>query len=138
MLDRINSVLKPGGTVVVVEWAYERFDEATARWCFDRLAAGTDEGWLHNHRGRWRESGRAWDGYFQAWVSEEQLHAGRDIIRGLQARFDTQLFSEGSYLFTDLDGVTSADEQAAIDARLIQATGLRYVGQRRARSRAGG
>ena len=58
--------------------------------------------------------------------------------RGLQARFDTRVISECPYFFTDLDGVTSADERAAIDAGLIQATGLHYVGQRRARSRVGG
>lgn len=131
VLDRINSVVDLGGTVVVVEWAHERFDEATAHWCFDRLAPGDEEGWLHHHRDRWRESGRDWDGYFQAWVSDERLHAGHDIMRGLQARFDTRAVDTGPYFFTDLDGITSADEQAAIDAGLIQATGLRYVGQRR-------
>jgi len=132
VLDRINSVLEPGGTVVVVECAHERFDEATARWCFDRLDAGNDEGWLYHHRDRWRESGWDWDRYFQAWISEERLHAGRDIMQGLRARFDTRAISAGPYVFADLDGVTSADEQAAIDSGLIQATGLRYVGQRRA------
>jgi hypothetical protein len=30
-------LLVPGGVLVVVEWAWERFDEATARWCFARL-----------------------------------------------------------------------------------------------------
>jgi SAM-dependent methyltransferase len=138
VLDRIHSMLEPGGTVVVVEWAHERFDEAAARWCFDRLAAGNDEGWLYQHRNRWRESGRAWDGYFRAWVSQEQLHAGRDIMGGLRARFDTRAISEGPYFLTDLDGVTRADEEAAIDAGLIQAAGLHYVGQRRAGSRVGG
>jgi SAM-dependent methyltransferase len=39
VLDRINASLTPGGTVVVIEWAHERFDDATAAWCFDRLSA---------------------------------------------------------------------------------------------------
>lgn len=132
VLDRITAVLKPGGTVVVVEWAHERFDEATARWCFDRLAAG-DEGWLAHHRDRWRESGQRWDRYFQGWLSDERLYAGLDIMRGLQTRFDTHAVGKGPYLFSDLGDVTSAEEQAAIDAGAIQATGLRYIGQRRAR-----
>jgi hypothetical protein len=56
---------------------------------------------------------------------------------GLQARFNTPAIGEGPYFFTDLR-VTRADEQAAIDAGLIQAAGLHYVGQRRAPSRVGG
>ena len=132
VLDRISSVLDPHGTVVVVEWAHERFDEATARWCFDRLTAGEDS-WLSHHRDRWRASGLSWDPYFHGWVSDERLHAGRDIVRGLQARFDTKIVREGSYLFADLGDVSGDDEQAAIDAGVIQATGIRYVGRRRAR-----
>jgi hypothetical protein len=65
-------------------------------------------------------------------VSDERLHAGRDIVRGLQARFDTKIVREGSYLFADLGDVSGDDEQAAIDAGVIQATGIRYVGRLRA------
>jgi hypothetical protein len=61
------------------------------------------------------------------------LYSGRDIMRGLQTRFDTHVVGKGPYLFSDLGDVTSAEEQAAIDAGVIQATGLRYIGQRRAR-----
>src|SRR5215207_3775875 len=31
-LDRLQDLLVPAGKLVVVEWAWERFDEATARW----------------------------------------------------------------------------------------------------------
>jgi SAM-dependent methyltransferase len=44
---RLAASLAPGGVLVVVEWARDRFDEATARWCFDRLPRpGDDPGWL--------------------------------------------------------------------------------------------
>jgi hypothetical protein len=44
--DRLAEALAPGGLLVVVEWARERFDETTARWCFDRLPQpGDDSGW---------------------------------------------------------------------------------------------
>lgn len=129
VLDRIKSLLEPGGTVVVIEWAHERFDQATAGWCFDRL--GTDEGWLHHHRDQWRESGQAWDQYFQAWVRDEQMHSGTDIVRELRTRFDTGTSGDGPLFFADLDGTTRADEQAAIDAGLIQPNALYYVGRRR-------
>jgi SAM-dependent methyltransferase len=39
VLDRVGANLSPGGAVVVIEWAHERFDDATAAWCFDRLSA---------------------------------------------------------------------------------------------------
>jgi hypothetical protein len=37
VLDRLQAALAPGGVVVMVEWARERFDQATARWTEDRL-----------------------------------------------------------------------------------------------------
>lgn len=37
VLDRVAAWLSPGGTFVVLEWAWERFDEVAARWTFDRL-----------------------------------------------------------------------------------------------------
>ena len=36
-LALVGAALAPGGGAVIVEWARERFDEATARWCFARL-----------------------------------------------------------------------------------------------------
>jgi SAM-dependent methyltransferase len=46
-LSRLKDLLVRGGVLVVVEWAWERFDEATARWCFARLtppAPGAEPG----------------------------------------------------------------------------------------------
>jgi SAM-dependent methyltransferase len=67
VLDRLGAVLAPGGVLVVVEWAWERFDEATARWCFARLASpnpGEEPGWLHKAQERWAASGQRWDDTF--------------------------------------------------------------------------
>jgi SAM-dependent methyltransferase len=135
VLDLAKAALVPGGPVVVVEWAHERFDEPTARWCFDRLSPSSDDehDWLRRHHDRWGESGRSWDEYFEAWVREEGMHPGRDVVAGLQARFDTRAIIEGPYCFADLYGVTAQQEQAAIDAGQIRATGIRYVGHRTAR-----
>lgn len=128
VLDRIKAALATRGTLIVLEWARERFDEPTARWCFDRLPpTGDHEGWLHRHRDRWRESGQPWETYLDAWAIEEHLHTGHDIVRGLQARFDTQVISDGLYLFSDLEATTPDQEQAAIDAGHIQPAGIRYV-----------
>jgi SAM-dependent methyltransferase len=133
VLGRVQASLLPDGVLVVVEWAWERFDEATARWCFDRLsppAPGVEPGWLHRHQERWAASEQAWDGYCRAWATEEGLHPGGEIVRVLDARFNRQLLAEGPYFFADLADTDEAEEQAAIDAGQIQATGIQYAASR--------
>ncbi len=132
VLDLVDAVLVPGGVAVIVEWARERFDEATARWCFSRLPEPDgDPGWLHQRHAEWRESGQPWDAYLRSWAQAEGLHAGRDILDELDARFDSQPATYGPYFFADLAGTSQADEQAAIDSGLIQASRIQYVGRRR-------
>jgi SAM-dependent methyltransferase len=155
VLDRILATLAPTGVLIVVEWALERFDEPTARWCFDRLpstgaayvhdaaqtraaahadadASGEEAegGWLHHHRARWLASGTSWEEYVASWARQEGLHAGGDVVAGLDARFHRRLCTVGPYYFADL-GITEAQEQAAIDSGAIQANGIRYVGHPR-------
>lgn len=133
VVEWMASALGPDGRLVVVEWARERFDEATAKWCFARLPErGEDEpGWLHDHRDQWRASGEPWETYREAWAEAEKMHTGQDILTALDARFQPSLIVAAPYFFPDLDGVTEADERAAIDAGRIQATGVRYAGRLR-------
>jgi SAM-dependent methyltransferase len=133
VLDRLGVVLAPGGVLVVVEWAWERFDEATARWCFARLASpnpGEEPGWLHKGRERWVASGQPWDDFLRSWATEEGLYPGEEIVRGLDTRFHRQLYVEGPYFFPDLADPSEAEEEAAIDAGLIRAGGIRYAATR--------
>ncbi|MBO0774762.1 MAG: methyltransferase domain-containing protein [Actinobacteria bacterium] len=134
--DLAVAALKPGGTAVVVEWARERFDEATARWCFSRLAepAGDDDGWLNHQHAQWRESGQPWDAYLRSWAQAEGLHTGQEILAELDARFDAPPASYGPYYFADLADTSEADEQAAIDSGLIQANRIQYAGRRKSHS----
>jgi SAM-dependent methyltransferase len=132
VLDRIRDALAPGGTLIVVEWARERFDEPTARWCFDRLPpaiADSEAGWLHRHRDRWTGSGLPWQEYLNSWAAEEGLHTGAQILAGLDARFRRRWCAFGPYFFADLADTTEADEQAAIDSGDISANGIHHVGQ---------
>jgi SAM-dependent methyltransferase len=134
VVDRIGSLLAPEGKVVVIEWAWERFDTATASWCFERLtptASAAEPGWLHGHRDGWQASGAPWDRYFTRWVTEHGLHAAARIIGALDHRFDRRSLSEAPYVFSSLDDTSAADEQAAIDAGTIEATGVHYVATRR-------
>ena len=77
--------------------------------------------------GRFRE---AWGGYLRDWATEEGLHPGEAILRGLDARFDRRLSVEGPYFFADLADTSEAEEQAAIDTGQIRAGGIRYAATR--------
>ena len=132
VLDRVEAALAPGGVLAVVEWARERFDEATARWCQDRLPApGPDAGWLSQRCAEWRESQLGWEQYLRGWAEAEGLHEGQQILRELDARFDSSSVAYRPYYFPDLSGVSEADEQAAIDNGLIQPGRIQYTGRRR-------
>lgn len=130
-LDRALGMLRARGVVVVMEWDWERFDVATATWCFDRLAENPPEGehsWLHHHRERWQRSGKPWSRYLRGWVAEHGVHAARAIVRELDARVTPRLIQETPYFFSELCSTTWTDERRAIDAGAIQATGLLFVG----------
>ena len=130
VIGHVAASLRPGGLVIVAEWEWERFDEATARWCFDRLdgAETSDPGWLQRRRKGWLASGEPWDGYFAAWASGHGLHRAERILAALDRRFEAVLCERGPYFYADLEGVAEQDEQAAIDAGEINGTGIRYVG----------
>jgi SAM-dependent methyltransferase len=131
VLDLTAAALLPGGSLVVIEWARERFDETTARWCFDYLPPPAGEpNWLQRRHDEWHDSGLRWEAYCRAWAQEEGLHADEDIVRELDARFDRQSLSYGPYFFPDLAGVSEDDEQATIDAGEIRANRISYVGLR--------
>lgn len=131
VVDHAAATLAPNGVLIVVEWAHERFDEATARWCFDRLPDGGEQGWLHSHRDLWLSSGKPWQAYLDAWVGDERLHSGKEIVQALQARFSTRQLAEAPYFFSELPPTSESDEQAAADSGEIQATGIRYVAANR-------
>ncbi len=131
VVGRIASAIRPHGVLIVIEWASERFDEPTARWCFDRLDENGEPGWLSHRRDAWRESGQSWDAYRAEWAGSERLHTGQDVMQAVLGRFDTRLLTTGPYFFPELSEVTEAAEQRAIDTGLIQANGIRYVGQLR-------
>src|SRR6201981_3414838 len=132
VVDLAAAALVPAGVLVVVEWARERFDEATAGGCFARLPRpGGEGGWLNDRYEQWQASGQSWDVYFRSWADGEGLHSGEDILRALQARFETRELSYGAYFFPDLSGTSEAGELAAIDAAKIQANRIQYHGSRR-------
>jgi hypothetical protein len=121
-------VVRPGGVVIVVEWASERFDEETASWCFERL--GSEESWLQRLRDEWLGSGLDWQDYFRSWLGHEHLHSGETLVRLLDERFERRHLSYGPYFFAGLADATERDEQAAIARGEIRAGRIDYVGTR--------
>ncbi|MGH3587601.1 MAG: class I SAM-dependent methyltransferase [Pseudonocardia sp.] len=134
VLDAVSTAFAPGGTLIVLEWASERFDAATAQWCFERLPAAEshdEANWLQRHRDHWQASDQPWDAFFQAWLQEESLHPSDDILRELDLRFEQKNCRFGPYCFPALPGTTMDDEQMAIDENRIQATAVQYTAVRR-------
>jgi SAM-dependent methyltransferase len=131
VLDKIQAVLAPGGLVIVVEWAWERFNVETLRWCVARLDPDDEPSWLHHRRDEWLESDQSWNAYVNTWAAREGLHTSQRIRLGLDARFDGLVSALGPYYFSELAHTTAADEQAAIDSGAIQAGATYYVGRTR-------
>jgi SAM-dependent methyltransferase len=128
VIERVANALVPGGMLVMVEWAWEEFDEATADWCFQRLGPEEDAGWLHRRRDEWVVSGQPWSVYLRDWTQKEQLQAADRLLRLLDLRFDREHVEHGAYFFPDLAQTSEQDERAAIEAGQIRATRVDYVG----------
>jgi SAM-dependent methyltransferase len=133
VMPKAREGLTPGGVLVVVEWDWESMDEATARWCFERLREPTgteaDHSWLLNVRDEWLASGQPWMRYLATWAAHEGLHTAGAMLREMDQRFDRRSCVRSPYYFPDLADTTESDEQDAIDAHEIQAGGIRFVGR---------
>jgi peroxiredoxin len=136
VLTKVVESLRDKGTLVIIEWDWQRFDEATARWCFDRLepvGPGSRHSWLHHSRDDWLASGDSWAEYVRTWATREGIHPIDTMLHALDSRFERRTLSHGPYFFAELAHTPEAAEQAAIDAGLIAATGIKYVGHPRSR-----
>jgi SAM-dependent methyltransferase len=131
VLDKVAGALDPHGLIVVVEWDWENFDEATGRWCLERLDPVERDSWLAHLRDEWATSGQGWDEYLHAFAERHGLHGARRIVDELDHRFDRLSYRRAPYFFPDLSETTEADELEAISAGRIQAARIEYVGRRR-------
>jgi SAM-dependent methyltransferase len=137
VLDKVDEVLQETGRVVVIEWAWDRFDGATSEWCFERLPARSekDSGWLQGIHEEWKRARAAgthqsFEIYCREWAAAEGLHSSKEILTELRRRFAESLLEWGPYFYVDLYNVSEADEQAAIDEGRIRAPSFRFVGQK--------
>jgi ubiquinone/menaquinone biosynthesis C-methylase UbiE len=78
-LSNMADLLRVGGTLVVVEFAWDRIDEATAEWALERLPVASlseKPSWLGRRCQEWarggaRETRAPAESYFAEWASEE-------------------------------------------------------------------
>ena len=138
-LSNMADLLRVGGTLVVVEFAWDRIDEATAEWALERLPVASlseKSSWLGRRCQEWarggaRETRAPAESYFAEWASEEGFHSSRRIRDELGRHFVERLFEWVPYLYPELrEDVSESDESAAIEAGTINSTGFRYVGTR--------
>ena len=129
----------------MVEFAWDRIDEATAQWALERLPAATPSGkpswlahcccrvWARGDEGGSHHHADYAEAHLARWASEESLHDSRQVRAELERCFVERRFEWVPYLYPDLgDGVSEANESAAIESGTINATAFRYVGVRRA------
>jgi SAM-dependent methyltransferase len=132
-VDKLADVLAPGGALILVEFAWDRFDDRTAHWCLDRLSSQpVEDNWLHDRLGVIKERLDAEEPLragevFRAWAAEEGFHSSVDMRTALRTRFSEDMFEWGPYLYPDLADVTREQERSAIDRGEIQPTGFRVV-----------
>lgn len=129
-LDKIAGALRPGGLVIVVEWDWESFDEATAQWCMERLGPPESDSWLQRHHAEWTESGLSWEDYLRDWTHHHGVRSAREILLELDRRFHRVRYERGPYFFAELADTTEADEREAIEAGRIHAGRIDWVGRR--------
>jgi SAM-dependent methyltransferase len=103
-LEKLHSLLRPGATLVVREFAWDLVDEATARWDYERL--GRSGGLAE-----WR-------------VEHEQLRTFEEMRVALDACFRERSFRWGPYL----SEYQTADGDADEELRLIRSGAIRAVG----------
>jgi SAM-dependent methyltransferase len=135
-LDRSVRLLRPGGRLVVVEYGWDRIDQATARWYWRHLPADhahTGQGFLRSCCQQWRQDRDAggaepFEVYRDRWARGQAMHDSATMLRELQARYAARSLTWGPYLYADLDA-TETDEQAGIDGGELQATSFRFVGE---------
>jgi SAM-dependent methyltransferase len=123
-LDRIVGLLRPGGLLILDEFAKERFSGATRRWYY------------HQRRARAvidRDDHPVPDD-FQTWEREweqkhAEIHPHAEMRPEIDRRFSERFFAWGPYLFSYwLDDALEPLERKLIETGAIEATGFRYVG----------
>ena len=122
--DKVASLLRTGGRLVVQEWAKENFTGDTARWYHaQRLKRATEE--------------KPVPGDFEEWARDSDahlahVHPASEVFRALEERFATRVLEWVPYLYSHhLVDEVEPEERALIETGPIAATGVLYAGDLR-------
>jgi SAM-dependent methyltransferase len=123
-VEKIAGLLRPGGLLLLAEFAVERFAGATASWYHRQRQALAALG-----------IGEAPDPDFDTWLAQwrrehAEIHPFAELRAALDARFAELSFAWTPYLFD----YRLLDELEPVERRLIEdgavaATGVRYAGR---------
>jgi SAM-dependent methyltransferase len=145
-LERVHSLLQPGGQIILEEFDTEAADETSARWFYgaQRILAAADlfrepvggaEDWVKNPLKVWRED-HEHDGV--------PLSTGEEMLVKVGSRFEITSVERGPYFFRYLaaqaekagrpsEGLSRnlfALEKQLIAAQYLRPLGLRLVGRK--------
>jgi SAM-dependent methyltransferase len=116
-LSKLHRLLVPDGRLIVVEHAFERLDEPTARW------------YLEKRQARQRGAPSSLHACLAEWKADHAgLHGYAAMRRELDRRFSERWFAWTPALCHELGEALEQEERALIDAGSIRATGFLYVG----------
>jgi SAM-dependent methyltransferase len=124
-VDKLERLLRPGGRLVLAEFAKERLDGVTARWYHAQRTALSAVG---------REDARI-EPNFDAWRLEltqvlDDVHPATDLLASL-ARFREIRLEWTPYLYDyRLDDSLEPAERVLIESGEIEPVGFLYVGER--------
>ena len=120
--DKVAALLKPGGVLVLEEFAKERLRGATADWYYAERKRRDDDGELPDDVETW----------FRGWDERHGIHPWEDLHRALAGRFEERYVGGVPYLYDfRLEDELEPVERRLIESGTIDATGIRYVGTRR-------
>jgi SAM-dependent methyltransferase len=118
-LSKLHRLLVPGGRLIVVEHAFDRLDEPTARW------------YLERRRAKGPHAPSSLQACLAEWEADHAgLHGYAAIRRELDLRFTERWFAWTPSLYLELGKALEQEERRLIEAGSIQATGFQYVGER--------
>jgi SAM-dependent methyltransferase len=117
-LSKLHRLLVPGGRLIVIEHAFDRLDEPTARWYLEKRRA-TDPGAPDSLQ----ECLAEWE------TDHAGLHGYTAMRRELDRRFTQCWFAWTPSLYLELGKALEGEELSLIEAGSIQATGFEYAGE---------
>jgi SAM-dependent methyltransferase len=116
-LWKLHRLLVPDGRLIVVEHAFERLDEPTARW------------YLEKRRARQRGAPSSVDACMAEWEADHAgLHSHAAMRRELDRHFTERWFAWTPSLYLELGDGLEHEERRLIETGSIQATGFLYIG----------